>query len=167
MVSAEPGGLGRARWSARGPHSHVAPSPALAPSPTTNYERTLTPDWTRIRDPFNPLYRVLVQMQEEIQTLRHELRRAVTRLDGYDEARINQARRLVGLPPARVTRSGMATPPGGNPVSMLRAERRAWRGARRRDKSAWRGSGVGRVAAGRWMAVGSRTQGSGAGARES
>ncbi|BEI94591.1 uncharacterized protein CcaverHIS019_0701630 [Cutaneotrichosporon cavernicola] len=81
-------------------------------------------DWTRIRDPFNPLYRVLVQMQDEIQTLRHELRRAQTRLDTYDEARINQARRLVGLPPARPMgngmggisgiASGMATPPIGS-----------------------------------------------------
>lgn len=78
----------------------------------------LTPDWTRIRDPFNPLYRVLVQMQEEIQTLRHELRGALNRLDQYDEARLNTARRLVGLPPARnFNRSGVSTPPNANPVS--------------------------------------------------
>lgn len=63
-----------------------------------------------------PLYRVLLQMQEELQSLRHELNSANKRLDAYDEARLNHARRVIGMPPTR-SRSGAVTPTGANPVS--------------------------------------------------
>lgn len=83
---------------------------------------TLTgPDWHRMKDDIGDkaVYRVLVQMQEELQSLRHELNTANKRLDAYDEARLNHARRVVGMAPARNYRSsGVNTPPGGvNPVS--------------------------------------------------
>lgn len=123
------GRVGSNRCTARSPplaHTLIARtlliSPHLCfllPAVQINLNDALIPDWTRIRDPFNPLYRVLVQMQEEIQSLRHELRGALSRLDSYDEARLNTARRLVGLPPARNYRSGVNTPPTSNPVSIV------------------------------------------------
>lgn len=40
-------------------------------------------------------------MQKEIQTLRHDMKAVLDRLDAADEAKYNDARRLVGLPPVK------------------------------------------------------------------
>ncbi|RSH86538.1 uncharacterized protein EHS24_004805 [Apiotrichum porosum] len=68
-------------------------------------------DWHKMKNDTgadSPLYRVLLGMQEEIQSLRHALSGAQRRLDTYDEARFNHARRVLGLPPSRST---PGTPP--------------------------------------------------------
>lgn len=60
-------------------------------------------DWYKTKEDLGdvPMYRVLLGMQEEITQLRHALTQAQGRLDALDEARFNQARKVVGLPPSR------------------------------------------------------------------
>ncbi|KAL1406265.1 hypothetical protein Q8F55_007961 [Vanrija albida] len=61
-------------------------------------------DWAKVHKSTgasNPLYKILIEMQKEIQTLRHDMKAVLDRLDAADEAKYNDARRLVGLPPVK------------------------------------------------------------------